>query len=89
MACCRSPVSSGMPITTFRFWIACPDAPFTRLSITAYRILASAAYRRHFKVLLSMSLASGHLSGSCIRMTLVLGLLTDPCPFKDLQLTIM
>lgn len=34
-ACCNKPVSSGIPMTTFRFWMACPEAPFTRLSITA------------------------------------------------------
>ena len=33
-ACCSSPVVSGTPSITFRFWMACPDAPLTRLSIT-------------------------------------------------------
>ena len=28
---------SGTPSITFRFWMACPDAPLTRLSITARR----------------------------------------------------
>ena len=35
MACCSKPVSSGKPMSRLRFWIACPDAPLTRLSITA------------------------------------------------------
>lgn len=34
-ACCSSAVSSGSPHSRFMFWIACPEAPFTRLSITA------------------------------------------------------
>ena len=37
MACCSSAVSSGRPNSRFMFWMACPEAPFTRLSITAGR----------------------------------------------------
>lgn len=35
MASCMRPVSSGMPIMRLRFCMACPEAPFTRLSMTA------------------------------------------------------
>lgn len=34
IASCIKAVVSGYPITRFRFCIACPDAPLTRLSIT-------------------------------------------------------
>lgn len=36
MASCIKPVPSGWPIMIFRFCIACPAAPFTRLSNTAW-----------------------------------------------------
>ncbi len=34
-ACCSSAVSSGRPHNRFMFWMACPEAPLTRLSMTA------------------------------------------------------
>src|SRR5258708_49762 len=33
-----SPAVSGSPSITFMFWIACPAAPFTRLSIAAMTV---------------------------------------------------
>lgn len=36
-ACCSSAVSSGRPNSRFMFWMACPLAPLTRLSITGGR----------------------------------------------------